>query len=355
MARKTYYYEPDYTGIVALLLIYLFFKLWKYRYIFLFIGILFVVYIVVRKIVDLDLKSNFKKPIFYYKGNSGYKRLNELKQKGEKEKVKALSSGLYGESRLLYNLEKSDIPIYILYDLNLKIENLKSQIDVIIISKRNIYVLESKNLRGTLKIDELGNFVRKVKYNNFGMKNPITQNTEHINTLKSILKQEKIRAKVKSLVVLTNDDGYINYKKNSKEYAKFVVRNDQLINTIKNIEKSSHIVRSQNKIEKICDCILKYNEEYNQEFKEEIEIIELDIDINNLELELRKWRRERALKENILPYAIFNDDTLKDIVESKPKTLNDLIKIKGLGEKRILKYGSDILSLVKSDDLTINI
>ena len=37
------------------------------------------------------------------------------------------------------------------------------------------------------------------------------------------------------------------------------------------------------------------------------------------------------------------------------KMVYDLIKIKGLGEKRILKYGSDILSLVKSDDLTINI
>lgn len=352
MARKRYYNKFDYTYIEALLFVYLFFKFYKYWYIFLTIGILFIIYLGIRKIIDLDLGNTFKTPKFYYKGNSSQKKLENLKLQGNNiEKIKTLSSGLYGENRLLYNLEHSNIPMYILYDVNLEFDNFKSQIDVIVITKRGIYVLESKNLKGNLNIDEFGNFVRKVNYNKFGIRNPIAQNEEHIIMLKKILKREKIKCNLQSLVVLTNDNGYVNFKKESKKYSKWVTRNDQLINTLTELERKKHIIYNENKIKKICDAILKYKIEYEEKIisQEEIEIVELELDIDKLEISLKEWRKKKALIENIPPYVIFNDETLKTIATIKPKSLSDLLSIKGLGEKRILKYGNEILKIVNND------
>jgi len=61
---------------------------------------------------------------------------------------------------------------------------------------------------------------------------------------------------------------------------------------------------------------------------------------------LKIWRSEQALKEGkeggyILPFSAIQEIALK-----KPKTLDDLKEIKGIGEIKLLKYGDDILNII---------
>lgn len=56
----------------------------------------------------------------------------------------------------------------------------------------------------------------------------------------------------------------------------------------------------------------------------------------------------KAYKENIKPYIIFSDATLTSISNMKPKNLEELMEIRGVGEKKIKAYGNEILKLISS-------
>ena len=45
-------------------------------------------------------------------------------------------------------------------------------------------------------------------------------------------------------------------------------------------------------------------------------------------------------------YMVLKEDTINQIVRMKPKTKYDLLKINGIGEKTVEKYGNEILSIV---------
>ena len=62
---------------------------------------------------------------------------------------------------------------------------------------------------------------------------------------------------------------------------------------------------------------------------------------------IKNWRRERAYKEKIKPYIIFSDATIIEIVNKQPKDIHELMNIRGIGEKKINKYGTDIINLIK--------
>lgn len=61
---------------------------------------------------------------------------------------------------------------------------------------------------------------------------------------------------------------------------------------------------------------------------------------------LKAWRRERAIKEKIKPYIIFSDSTLIEVANKLPKSLEELFTIRGIGEKKIQKYGNEIISIL---------
>ncbi|MBW6411384.1 DNA helicase RecQ [Clostridium weizhouense] len=77
-------------------------------------------------------------------------------------------------------------------------------------------------------------------------------------------------------------------------------------------------------------------------------ILDKEYTILNKELfeELKIWRKERAYKDRIKPYIIFSDTTLIDITNNKPNTLEKLLEIRGVGEKKISAYGEEILKII---------
>ena len=62
---------------------------------------------------------------------------------------------------------------------------------------------------------------------------------------------------------------------------------------------------------------------------------------------LRLVRRELAIKTKLPPYMIFSDATLIEMAQKKPVTLEDMSHIKGVGEFKLNKYGSEFLNVIK--------
>ncbi|PRZ38545.1 Rep family ATP-dependent DNA helicase [Antricoccus suffuscus] len=63
---------------------------------------------------------------------------------------------------------------------------------------------------------------------------------------------------------------------------------------------------------------------------------------------LRAWRMTVARSEEIAPYMVFDDETLGAISLMKPTTLSRLLKVKGVGEVKLGKYGSDLLEEIEA-------
>ncbi|AGX41753.1 DNA helicase RecQ [Clostridium saccharobutylicum] len=61
---------------------------------------------------------------------------------------------------------------------------------------------------------------------------------------------------------------------------------------------------------------------------------------------LRIWRKNKALRERIKPYIIFSDTSLISISNTRPKTVNELLEVRGVGSKKIEAYGKEILNIV---------
>jgi ATP-dependent DNA helicase RecQ len=62
---------------------------------------------------------------------------------------------------------------------------------------------------------------------------------------------------------------------------------------------------------------------------------------------LRQMRLRRARAEGLPAYVVFHDKTLVAIAAARPRTLDDLAAIPGVGPTKLARYGGEILDLVK--------
>lgn len=73
-------------------------------------------------------------------------------------------------------------------------------------------------------------------------------------------------------------------------------------------------------------------------------------ELNSSELELYKrleaWRNRKANEENLAPFVIAKNAWLKEIAKMRPSEPQELQKILGFGERRVNKYGKEIIAMV---------
>lgn len=328
----------------------------------------------------MGLFNRFMEPIVLKESDhlkKEYEFVKSLCEKNNNEelklKLKQLEYGLKGEENILYELKNSHLPMYIMHDINLEFGKFKSQIDYIIITKSNIYIIESKNLFGDIKIDINGNFIRSYKIGDKvykeGIYSPITQNEKHLELLKLIgyenknmidkLIFDKLFYKYyKSLVVLSNSKTILNDKEASYKIKDKVVKVDRLIDYIKEHDKLSKETFTNKEMKKFADGILSHHQEpfvyYDILYKDYIN--EKDcINTSNdnkksdeeLKKELKKYRYYLANKNNIAAYKIFSDKVLDLLVLNKPKSIKELLLIKGIGKDKSEKYGLNIIKIIK--------
>jgi superfamily II DNA helicase RecQ len=63
---------------------------------------------------------------------------------------------------------------------------------------------------------------------------------------------------------------------------------------------------------------------------------------------LKKWRAEQAEQEGVPLYMVAQNRWLEDIVRMPARVLDDLMKVRGLGEWRVQKYGAKILETLNA-------
>ena len=64
---------------------------------------------------------------------------------------------------------------------------------------------------------------------------------------------------------------------------------------------------------------------------------------------LRAYRIKRARAAKVPPYVVASDRTLRDIVELRPTTMDELQLVHGIGPAKAEKYGEGLLQVVRSE------
>ncbi len=65
-------------------------------------------------------------------------------------------------------------------------------------------------------------------------------------------------------------------------------------------------------------------------------------------LELRRKRKELADSIGVPPYVVFSDRTLGELARRKPRNLEAMADIFGVGERKLARYGEDFLAVIRA-------
>lgn len=346
----------------------------------------------------MDLLNKMRTPIFLKEDSDTQKYIQNLKDIKEQsdgniksiidKEIRLASSGLTGEDNIAFELKNCDMPIYVLRDLHIECDDVSAQIDYAVVTKKFILFIECKNLIGDIEIDSQGNFIRT--YELYGKKiregiySPITQNQRHLDVMKRIMisKQpnkimefaaEKLfNSMYKSVVVLANPKTILDDKFAPKSVKDKVIRADQLGTYIKNIYKSSKepicndkqlLAQAENLLSKHkpneTDYIKKYqtiviDKDKYQSIEENTVISHISnqsdsrgIDIENLTIELKRFRLNKSRAEDIKPYFIFNNKQMEHLLEVLPKTKIELQEVNGFGPVKAERYGDEIIEIIQ--------
>jgi superfamily II DNA helicase RecQ len=65
---------------------------------------------------------------------------------------------------------------------------------------------------------------------------------------------------------------------------------------------------------------------------------------------LREWRSEKASRDAVPVYTIFSNEQLAMIAENRITTKTALLKIDGIGDARVKKYGDEVIQVIAGHD-----
>lgn len=233
----------------------------------------------------MSLFEVFRDTVFLKEDSSLEKQISELKEirndVSDKNKIdkdiRLLELGLQGEKEIAFELKNANIGMYVLHDVTIIHEDLKAQIDYVIVTKGYTYLIECKNLLGDITVDRQGQFARSYTVNGKkikeGIYSPYTQAVRHKEIIKKrwLSKNNKflvmLREKsfdnlwYKPLVVLSNSKCLLNTTFAPKEVKNNTIRVDQLVNFIKkDLEKYNHDLYSSKKnMEELAQSFLNAN------------------------------------------------------------------------------------------------
>ncbi|MBA2693312.1 MAG: ATP-dependent DNA helicase RecQ [Rubrobacter sp.] len=65
---------------------------------------------------------------------------------------------------------------------------------------------------------------------------------------------------------------------------------------------------------------------------------------------LRVWRGDQARSQQVPAYVVLHNSHLEEIAARKPRTVQELGAVKGIGLRRAARYGEDLLALVRGEE-----
>jgi ATP-dependent DNA helicase RecQ len=63
---------------------------------------------------------------------------------------------------------------------------------------------------------------------------------------------------------------------------------------------------------------------------------------------LRQWRLETARATGVPAFVVFHDTTLTAIAAARPATLAELLRVPGVGDSKLRKYGDEVLEILRT-------
>jgi len=77
-------------------------------------------------------------------------------------------------------------------------------------------------------------------------------------------------------------------------------------------------------------------------------LAQLGLDDNDRGLfqRLRALRKQLADRDEVPPFVVFSDTTLVEMAETRPNNERELLKISGVGQRKLQKYGSEFLTAI---------
>jgi formiminotetrahydrofolate cyclodeaminase len=73
----------------------------------------------------------------------------------------------------------------------------------------------------------------------------------------------------------------------------------------------------------------------------------VEADIIALNVRAEALRKRLAAKQKLPAYMVFNDSTLRQMALKKPLSVEELLNIPGVGEKKAARYGQEFLSVIE--------
>ncbi|MEE2730185.1 MAG: DNA helicase RecQ [Pseudomonadota bacterium] len=78
-----------------------------------------------------------------------------------------------------------------------------------------------------------------------------------------------------------------------------------------------------------------------------VEIDERDLPLWNA---LRACRKKLADENGVPPYVVFHDATLREMVQQRPMTERTLLKLSGVGDSKLERFGADFLEVIRNHE-----
>ena len=75
--------------------------------------------------------------------------------------------------------------------------------------------------------------------------------------------------------------------------------------------------------------------------------VELSAEDEKLLAALYALRKRLAAKQKLPAYMVFNDSTLRQMALKKPLSVEELLNIPGVGEKKAARYGQEFLGVIE--------
>lgn len=296
-----------------------------------------------------------------------------------KEELYFIKKGLKGEEEIEYQLKKSNLGLYVLHDINLVYEDLKAQIDYVVISKMYCYFIECKNLIGNITVNEKGDFIREYSYNNQkvkkGMYSPLRQveaqrdvfkklwnnrlsENKLINSIKRYFSENNFTDTYRVLVVAANNETLLNTKYAPKDIKYKVIKADALVRQIEYDLNHSNkdLWGNRKETEKWANAFLKmhvnknidYYQYYREKFHVPVEVLTIPND-EGLKENLIAFRKERSTMMNIPAYYIFTNEELDKLLNVKPRTVEELKNANILSDVKINIHGEAIINVINNN------
>ncbi len=76
--------------------------------------------------------------------------------------------------------------------------------------------------------------------------------------------------------------------------------------------------------------------------------VELTAEEKEIVAALKQWRKDKASALNLPDFMICHNAELIAVSKIKPRTMEDLVKVKGFGEQKVLKHGDEIISVLNA-------